>query len=465
MQMDLRSTLLKKVLLIAFLNLLVLAGAFFFVFRTQWHIISVRVSPSRDKILAVARLITIKLGETDPRGWDALLQQFATDTKVDVRLLDERGNILAGQKAALPPEILRRFLGRTEEMRSRHREQFGHDVDNDLVFLARTWVVVPNPHTTAGRGDEPMMWLLLSSDRRQGLFAVESTPFILTGGLVVLISLAFWLPFVRGLTRTISRMQEATAKIAEGKFETALPPKRRDELGELAESIAQMSSRLDLLVNGQKRFLRDAAHELRSPIARLQVALGLLERTSTDEQRKNIIDLSEDVQLMGELVADVLSYSKAAMQPSPHQIEDVEIEPLVRRVIQLEGNGTEVNFSGEKGLKVRVDPRLLFRALSNLVRNAVRYAGTAGAIEIDAKSSAACLSISVRDSGPGVPEADIEKIFEPFYRLESARERSTGGVGLGLAIVKSTVEACNGSLRCRNRQPHGFEVQIRLPKS
>ncbi len=462
--MKLRPTLLKKVLLLAFLNLLVLAAAFVLVFSSQWHVVSVRISPSRDKILAVARLITIKLGETNPAEWDALLQQFATDNKVDVRLVNEKGNVLAGKKSAIPPEIMRRFLARTEDIRGRHREQFGHDVDNDLVFLARTWVAVPSPISNAGAsGEPPMTWVLLSSDTRQGIFAVDSTPFIVTGALVVIISLAFWVPFVRGLTRTISHMKEATAKIAEGRFKTALPLKRHDELGELAESIARMSTRLEVLVNGQKRFLREAAHELRSPIARLQVALGLLERSSTDDQRRVITDLGDDVQHMSTLVDDVLSFSKAGMQHSAPEIEDVEIEPLVSRVIQIEGNGAEIAFTGEKDLMVRADERMFFCALSNLVRNARCYAGAHGMIEVDARKNGDSVMIYVRDAGPGIPEADVERIFEPFYRPEFARERSTGGVGLGLAIVKSNIEACNGSVRCKNRQPHGLEVEVRLP--
>jgi two-component system sensor histidine kinase CpxA len=291
------------------------------------------------------------------------------------------------------------------------------------------------------------------------------TPFLVSGGLVAFISVAFWIPFVRGLTQTISRMEAATAQIAEGRFNTQLPSKRLDELGDLAESISRMGHRLDLLVNGQKRFLRDAAHELRSPIARLQVALGLLERSSTNEQRKTIADLDEDVQQMSTLIGDLLNFSKSGMQASHPEIGNVEVEPIARRAIRLEGKETQVSFVGDARLKVRADGEMLLRALSNLVRNSVRYAGSYGAIEIDARHEGESVTISVRDSGPGIPESDVDAVFEPFYRLESARERNSGGVGLGLAIVKSDIEACGGSVRCRNRQPHGLEVEIRLPQA
>jgi two-component system sensor histidine kinase CpxA len=273
-----------------------------------------------------------------------LLQQYAKDSKIDVRLVDGTGNIVAGEKTAMPPDIVGRFLARTQEPRGNHHRRYGHDVDDDLVILAKTWVAVPSPMPQTGALGKPeMLWLVLSSNRPKGIFVIDSTPIIVTGGLIVFISLAFWIPFVKGLTQTISHMKAATAQIAEGQFGTQLRSKRRDELGDLAESIARMGSRLDLLVNGQKRFLRDAAHELRSPIARLQVALGLLERSSTGDQRRTIADLDEDVQQMSTLVDDLLMFSKAGMQAPCPEIADVEIEPIARRAIRLEGKGTQVS--------------------------------------------------------------------------------------------------------------------------
>jgi two-component system sensor histidine kinase CpxA len=259
-------------------------------------------------------------------------------------------------------------------------------------------------------------------------------------------------------------MTAATAQIAEGHFETQLPFGRKDELGELSASIGRMASRLDRLVNGQKRFLRDAAHELRSPIARIQVALGLLERSAIAEQQNLITDLHDDVQHMSELVDNVLSFSRAGLPTTEPRTQDVQVASIVRRVVEREGSaGVHIAASITETLAVRADPEMLFRALSNVVRNAVRYAGTVGPIEISAKADGASVALSVTDCGPGVPEKDLDAIFEPFYRIESARQRATGGVGLGLAIVRSSVESCRGTVRCRNRQPAGLEVEIRLP--
>jgi two-component system sensor histidine kinase CpxA len=112
------------------------------------------------------------------------------------------------------------------------------------------------------------------------------------------------------------------------------------------------------------------------------------------------------------------------------------------------------------------DREFLLRSLSNLIRNAVRYAGSAGPVVIAGVIAGSPengeIVVTVSDSGPGVPQEEIDKVFAPFYRVEASRNRDTGGAGLGLAIVKSCVEACNGRVQCRNRQPSGFEVEIRL---
>jgi two-component system sensor histidine kinase CpxA len=111
---------------------------------------------------------------------------------------------------------------------------------------------------------------------------------------------------------------------------------------------------------------------------------------------------------------------------------------------------------------VRGDEKYLFRAISNLVRNAIRYAGGQGPITISAEREADRIVVTVSDCGPGVPEGALEKIFTPFFRLESARDRKTGGTGLGLAIARSCVEACGGAVTCANRQPRGLNVVLTL---
>ena len=372
----------------------------------------------------------------------------------------------------LPAAVLERFLARHRppEGSKGHRQGRDHDDEYGLVFLGANsgsqWVAVPVPLPhTAGNREDPHGWIVLASSGQDGLFYVDVKPWIAVGCAVIVISVACWLPFVRGLNRSISRMTAATSQLAEGHFETQLPIRRRDELGVLGASINRMASRLDRLVNGQKRFLRDAAHELRSPIARIQVALGLLDRSATAGQKATLDDLREDIDHMGSLVDDILAFSRVTTRPAAPEIRDVTLAELIARVLEREArDGVEIRTSVDKSLAVQADPDLLFRALSNVVRNAVRYAGAAGPVDVSARVDRHQVAIAVADQGPGVPEKDLEAIFEPFYRLEASRERATGGVGLGLAIVKSSVECCQGTVACRNRHPSGLEVELRFTK-
>jgi two-component system sensor histidine kinase CpxA len=145
------------------------------------------------------------------------------------------------------------------------------------------------------------------------------------------------------------------------------------------------------------------------------------------------------------------------------ELQRVRIAEIVDRVVQIENDShAEIRVNVDSDLEAMAQPDYLFRSLSNLVRNSLRYAGEAGPIEVSAVRNNGAVQITVADSGPGVPEQALEKIFEPFYRLDDSRDRRTGGSGLGLAIVRSCTEACEGSIEARNCSPHGLAVIIKL---
>jgi two-component system, OmpR family, sensor histidine kinase CpxA len=166
---------------------------------------------------------------------------------------------------------------------------------------------------------------------------------------------------------------------------------------------------------------------------------------------------------MSDLVNEVLSFSKAQISSAGKDLVSVNVAATLAHVLQRERpEDTAISVNVADHLNVIAHPDFLFRALANLVRNAVRYAGHAGPISITAKEEGQDVWITVADQGPGLPETELDQVFKPFYRPEFARQRDTGGVGLGLAIVRSCVEACGGAVECRNRSPHGLEVEIRL---
>jgi two-component system sensor histidine kinase CpxA len=166
---------------------------------------------------------------------------------------------------------------------------------------------------------------------------------------------------------------------------------------------------------------------------------------------------------MSNLVNELLSFSRADMNPARISLAPTALLPLVQGAVLREGEpGAEIIVQIEPGITVMAAPELLTRAIANLIRNAVRYAGKAGPIYITAEKKNDGLAMEIRDSGPGVAEDLIGRIFEPFFRPEPSRDRNTGGVGLGLAIVKTCIEACKGTVSARNMQPAGFAVVITL---
>lgn len=326
---------------------------------------------------------------------------------------------------------------------------------------ARYWAGVPLPPLDLQR---PRLILLAVSDslRGGGLF-LDFTPWLLASGAVLVLSVLFWLPLVRGITRSIAQMTRATGEIAEGRFDARVAEDRSDELGALATAVNRMAGRLSGFVSGQKRFLGDTAHELCAPIARMQMALGILEQRAEEKQKPYVADVREELQHISALVNELLSFSKASMRPQPAALLPVNLAEIARRVTEREGKSSDrILVEVDESLAVQAEPELLTRALANLLRNALRYAGGAGPVRISARRDRDTVAIIVGDEGPGVPEEALQRIFDPFYRLEASRSRDTGGVGLGLAIVKTCVEACGGSVTAHNRVPHGLEVTVTL---
>ena len=327
---------------------------------------------------------------------------------------------------------------------------------------AAWWLLIRAPMIAAARGTRQHVTLVgrIDSMSDNGLL-FDMRPWVWWGIALLLFSALFWLPLVRSLTRAISQLTRATEQIAEGHFDVHLNEERRDELGRLGHAINLLSARLAGFVQGQKRFLGDIAHELCSPLVRMEMGLGVMEQRVTPELHERLGDVQDEVREMRELVNELLSFSKAGLRAPDAPLGAVNVHDLVAEVVEREGNGNVVS-DVEAEVEVLADPRLLLRAVGNLVRNAVRYAGDAGVIQVNARRDGENAFITVADSGPGVPEDALPRLFDAFYRPDEARSRDTGGVGLGLAIVKSCVEACGGSVTARNREEGGFAVEMRF---
>ncbi len=479
-----RAPLFGKVLFLALLNLCLLGAAVALIVRAQFRLdaASFLIAPAQSRIMAVAQSLALDLQEAQPQTWVGLLSQYARDYGAQFILYSEEGEKLAGSDVPLPREVVDRIPrrqrppqgpGRRQQPPQRQPQADGNSRAGGVppLFLTATsgptryWAGVRIPvRLDPAENPHPGTLLIMSPSLLASRLFFDVRPWLTIGIAVILVSVLCWLPFIRGMTRSISQLTRATEQIAEGKFEIHVADKRRDEIGRLGEAINRMASRLSSFANGQKRFLSGISHELCNPIATIQFGLGSLERRVAPDQRDSVADIQEEVQHMSALVNELLSFSRAGMQPLDAKPARVNLAAAVARVLERESSPeASVTVAVDEKLHAFADPEYLFRVLSNVVRNAIRYAGHAGPIQIGAREDEAMVCLTVTDSGPGVPESSLEEIFAPFFRLDPSRSPETGGLGLGLAVVRSCVEACNGAVRCRNRQPSGLEVEIRLP--
>jgi len=233
-------------------------------------------------------------------------------------------------------------------------------------------------------------------------------------------------------------MMQATGRIAAGRFDVEIRTERQDELGRLGMSIKQMANRLETYTAGSTRFLGSVAHELRSPIARMQLATEILERTANVENQRYLDYLKGDIQTMAHLKDELLQVARAESAPGPVKLQPVCLAEIVETVVRREvPEGPEVRVRIDSGLSVQANLEYLERTLGNILRNAVRHAKQHGPIDVSAVRNRHEVEIIIGDSGPGVPASDLDNIFMPFYRVDEARDRRSGGTGLGLAIVRS----------------------------
>ncbi|MCX7010924.1 MAG: HAMP domain-containing sensor histidine kinase, partial [Kiritimatiellaeota bacterium] len=481
--MNLRFPLSVKILLWFFLNLLLLGAAIYVFFRVQFHmgLDTLLTGQAGERIEALSNIIFDELRAASAEERTEVLQYFGSSYGVQILLVRPDGGTVAGDTLSLPPEV-REQLGRFGPPRMRPPQMLPRADDAPLQplpplpegtraphpkFMVRStapagyWVGIRLPPFDRGHPELQQVLLLFSPTLSGGGLFIDFKPWLLVGFGAVLFSVLFWLPLIRGITRSIKQLTAATGQIAEGHFDVRVDERRRDELGRLGAEINSMAARLDGLVVGQKRFLGDVAHELCSPLARMQVALGILEQRAETAQQAYVNDVREEVQEMSNLVNELLLFSKASLREKAVQLQRVPLAELARRVAAREaGAGDKVQVQMADDLTALAEPDLLARALANLVRNALRYAGDAGPVFISAEPLEQDVVVRVSDAGPGVPEDALQKIFDPFYRLEASRNRDTGGIGLGLAIVKTCVEACQGTVTATNRAPSGLQIEI-----
>jgi len=290
--------------------------------------------------------------------------------------------------------------------------------------------------------------------------------------LAALVSALVSAVLARYLSRPLEQLGQASRRLASGDLSTRVGPPlqgRADEFGALARDLDEMAARLQELQSANQQLLRDVSHELRSPLARLRVALEIARNRDAGTVRSELDRIELESERLETLVDEVLDLLRESSQASPMNLECFDLGELLTdlgSVVNYEvpehspGIGVDVT----DPLPVEGDRELLWRAIENLLRNALLHTDASRGVELRAwRDGSGVTFITVADRGPGVPAAQLERIFEPFYRVQEARDRQSGGHGLGLAIAAAAVRRHRGSITARNREGGGLEFVVALP--
>ena len=392
------------------------------------------------------------------------LRSVRDSQHVRLYLFDEHGRELLGRQ---PPEWIERvmrgqtstadtFWGRLRPVQFLRQAMTAADGHGYILVTE----LPPEQRTLFGPHGVPGLAILIA---------------IISSGLVCYI-LAHY------LTSPIVQLRAATQKLASGDLSAraGLPGSRRhDEMAELMRDFDRMAERLENLVNAQSRLLTDISHELRSPLARLTVALELARQRSGPEAKSALERIDRETSRLNELIQRLLTIARLESGDESIEKLPVDLEQIVREIakdaaFEAQTRRCQVEATVVDNCVVVGSASLLHSAIENVVRNAIRYTKEGTSVQVRLEQGVGIENdslqgpeavVRVTDSGPGVPEDALDKLFRPFYRIDDARGRQTGGVGLGLAITDRAVRLHGGTIRVANRPQGGLVVEIRLPLS
>lgn len=390
-------------------------------------------------------------------GVDLFAEQLLADDGIRIILFDGRGEALTRKRV---PRRMRHMTERA--LRS-----------GEVIYPMmgqRNWLASP----IKGRDGQAYAVAIGLPDRPPARHALKG----LTRGffgwrllalLVVSAAVCFWL--ARSLTAPISRLRQVTRQFASGDLSTRIGGQvsGNTELSGLADDFDEMAGKIEALVGGQKRLLRDISHELRSPLARLGVALELARNESDPQLRQKVMGRIElEAERMNEMIGQLLSLTRLESSVDELPRTGFDLCALLERLVQdanfeAENRSCRVTFDGPGSVVLHGYEDLLARAFENVIRNGIHYTQDQTEVRVRLTKEPNLVRVSISDYGPGVPDEALDKLFEPFYRVADARDRQSGGTGIGLAIAEQAVRLHGGSIIARNRTEGGLLVEISLP--
>lgn len=370
------------------------------------------------------------------------------------------------------PKALANYLTGLDQISgARHYLMDAHGIDlvtgeNRTVLLPPSpsikWRIRTDGHSVASqRSEDGRYWFAaVGRTTRPQIWTFLPYYFLVIGATGVLC----WLASV-AVVSPIRRVAASIALFGQGNLSVRMNTRRQDEIGQLGNSFDQMAERLQRMIVSERRLLADISHELRSPLARLKFAVKLA-RTSADKEMA-FDRINRDVDRIATLVAGIVEITLVEGDPVTQGMEIVRIGDVLNDVIhdctlEAEARGCQIALCGRSSGEVLGNRELLRRAVENVLRNGIRYSPEQSTIDVSIAEDSAIVNIEIRDYGPGVPEEVLTRIFDPFFRVEEARDALGGGSGLGLSIAKRAVQVHHGAICAQNALP-GLRVQIKIP--
>lgn len=289
-------------------------------------------------------------------------------------------------------------------------------------------------------------------------------------GGILLVAIVLCYLLAQYLTSPIRKLRQATNTLADGNLETRVTPglgRRRDEIGDLARDFNVMAERIESLITSQQRLNRDISHELRSPLARLNVSLEIAKQKTAPEIRPILARIETESGRLNDMISRLLTLAKLETEGDDIERENLDFAEIVRDVaadadFEAQALGKIVQVSSADSCPILGSENLLRSAVENVLRNAVRYTAERTAVDVSLKSKNGNAVLRICDHGGGVPDEELPNLFRPFYRVGDARDRKSGGTGLGLAIAERAVKAHKGAIKATNHNG-GLMVEIDLP--
>ena len=385
------------------------------------------------------------------------LQQTGTARQMTLYLLISNGEIISVQP---PPDIVKEIAANlTQEKLDDGLLKFG-----DIIVSHEILSTSGNAYRLVAVSEKPLAhfveipWASLSI---RIIIAI-----VISGLICYLLSIY--------LTKPLRSLKMAAKSIARGKLNTRVGPfigHYRDELYELTGEFNRMAEELEALINSKERLLQDISHELRSPLARLLVAIELGRKKTNNHAEPEFARMELECIRLNKLISEILEFTRLDKAATPLSKVSLNLNDLILQIIddahfEINNEHAHLKLVADKIYSIQANERLIHRAFENIIRNALHYSMPSPEITIFLNHSTLdeSIDIDIQDNGPGVPDQQLETIFNPFYRVDWSREKKTGGYGLGLAIASQAIHLHKGNIKAVNRTDHsGLIIKINLP--